>query len=655
MGTLSAALQWAQRGFRVFPLAENSREPAIAGVDWTELASSDPALIRQLWVDPVLNTERNYNIGCDCTDMVVIDIDVKKGKDGYNKYLGLGGNFDTLVVRTPSGGFHCYFRGPDSGNAPLDKDGVDVRSHRGYVVAPGSSIDGNAYQVINDVPMAWVPAPIEPLLGPVYVRRETDETAIERDNTANVEAAKRYLETVAPAIEGQRGDEQTFKVAARLVRELALAQDTAFVLMRDIYNPRCVPPWGIDELYLKVENAFAYGSADVGAMSPDVQFARVQVTPPPSVFEQSPAMSWGNAVTPSAIRPRPWLVDRFLMEGAITLLMAAGSAGKSSISLALAAHLALGLDFAGYKAKRPCKSIIYNGEDDIEEQSRRLIAVCMLYGFDYAAVKERILLLSSRELKLDLVSKQGYNLNRNDVIVNQLTELCKDPDVGMLVLDPLVKIHKVDENNNVEMDYVMETLTDMARNASIAVLVLHHTVKGSKQEERIGNADIGRGGTAVVNAARIAFTLLNASQTDAEDYGLQDNERHMWVRLDDAKMNLALASGEATWFHKEGIKIVSNDVVGVLKHQRLERSRSHIRLRIAQLLIDAMVQMGQGSLPLAQAVAVAKTNEPLLANKTDNEVRKSIEDMFKVDCDVKGRKVAAIREPDGKNVHIVMR
>ena len=40
-----------------------------------------------------------------CSDMVVIDIDVKLGKNGLAEYEALGGDYDTLVVRTPSGGY----------------------------------------------------------------------------------------------------------------------------------------------------------------------------------------------------------------------------------------------------------------------------------------------------------------------------------------------------------------------------------------------------------------------------------------------------------------------------------------------------------------------------------------------------------------------
>ena len=654
MGTLSAALAWAQRGFSVFPLRENTREPAFEG-SWLELVSNDPETIRRLWTDPVLGTEHSYNVGCLCSDMVVVDIDVKNGKDGYNQYLQLGGTFDTLVVRTTTGGFHCYFYGPDSSNAGL-ADAVDVRSHNGYVVAPGSVIDGSAYEVVNDRDMAWIPSHMERLLKPVYIRTDIDGAML--DNPAAIEGAKLFLETAAPAIEGMRGDETTFIIAARLVREMALSVSTAFQLMRDHWNNRCIPPWEHDELLRKIENAANYGTADLGRLTPDILYGHLDIVPPPTVFDQG-MTDWGNALEPHQIGPRPWLIDRMFLLGNVTLLLAAGSVGKSSISLAIAAHLAVGQDFAGYKVYKKAKTIIYNGEDDMAEQSRRLIAICMLYQLDYMVVKKSIMFIPARQLKISLVEKDQYGkLVRNDILVQQLVDKCSDPSVGLLILDPLVKIHRCEETSNVDMDYVMDTLTDIAYGANIAVKALHHTSKSgnAKQEERMGNMDIARGASAIVNASRVAFTLLSASQQDAEDYGLKEDERYMWVRMDDAKMNMSLATNKGTWFKRESVRIMSMDSVGVMRAESLERSRHHISQRIAEALIESMTANGSGSIGMPQAVAIVKSLEPLMANKTDADLRRRMEGLFFNPLVINGRTIQAVRDKeDGSKVLITLK
>lgn len=651
MGKLQAALAWAERGFPVFPLAINTKEPL--HLDWPSVATTDRDAIARMWRDPVLQTELDYNIGTLCNDMVVVDVDVKNGKDGHNQYVQLGGHYETLVIQTPTGGYHCYFNGPDSANAPIASD-VDIRSHNGFVVAPGSSIDGNVYSIVTDRAPSWVPDGVAQRLRSPYERRQTSVTSA-IDSPASIEAGIRFLQSAPVAVEGQRGDETTFTTAARLVRELALSEETAFHLMAEHWNPRCVPPWDLGELRSKVENAVQYGSADLGRLDPSVLFASVSVTSPPSLFEQN-QIDFGNALDPASIPPRPWMLDRVLMLHETTLLLAPGSAGKSSLSLAIVAHMALGRSFGPYTCHVKCKAIVYNGEDDTAEQSRRLYAVCQSYNLDYQEVRKQVVLLSSTDIDLRLVSAQGRTPVVNDAIVEQLIGFAANDDVGLIVYDPLVDVHDVDEGDNPHMNFVMKTLQAVARRANVASLVLHHTTKAgqSRQEERIGNMDISRGASGIVYKSRISFTLMNASAQDCEDYGLQDAERNTWVRMDDAKMNLALSSDQATWFRKEGCRIPSGDVVGVLRHAELKKNTMNIRVRIAEIIMATLTANGQASMPVGQAVAVVKAEEPLYANKSDTDVKKRIEGLFATAVEIKGRTLHAKREGEGSRSTLVI-
>jgi hypothetical protein len=214
----------------------------------------------------------------------------------------------------------------------------------------------------------------------------------------------------------------------------------------------------------------------------------------------------------------------------------------------------------------------------------------------------------------------------------------------------------VDEGDNPHMNFVMKTLKRISHEANVAALVLHHTTKSgqSRQEDRVGNMDISRGASGIVYKSRISFTLMNASAQDCEDYGLQDAERNTWVRLDDAKMNLALAADQATWFRKEGCKIPSGDVIGVLRHAELTKNTTNIRSRIADILMATLTANGQASMPIGQAVSVVKTEEPLYANKSDTEVRKRIEGLFATAVEFKGRTLHARREGDGAKTTLLV-
>lgn len=149
MTKLDCALALAKRGLRVFPLGNNSKKPALKDVDWKTLATCDPARVREMW-----NNE-SYNIGVATGNgLLVLDFDVKDGASGLDdmaKLQARGVNCDAKV-RTASGGIHVYLRTPqgvDVANSVRKiAPATDVRGAGGYVVGPGSVIDGKAYEWI---------------------------------------------------------------------------------------------------------------------------------------------------------------------------------------------------------------------------------------------------------------------------------------------------------------------------------------------------------------------------------------------------------------------------------------------------------------------------------------------------------------------------
>jgi hypothetical protein len=99
------------------------------------------------------------------------------------------------------------------------------------------------------------------------------EAAVDLDQSANVAWAIDFLKNDAPlAKEGAGGDATTFKVAAAL-RDYGISESMVVELMADHYNERCEPPWSIEGLTKKVENAFSYSSlAQPGGKTAEAEF-----------------------------------------------------------------------------------------------------------------------------------------------------------------------------------------------------------------------------------------------------------------------------------------------------------------------------------------------------------------------------------------------
>lgn len=90
--------------------------------------------------------------------VIVVDTDLKEGLDGEAALAALGGLPETFMVKTPSGGFHRYYKWPGfrvRNSTSEVGPGVDVRGDGGYVVAPYSKHrNGGVYEVVKNIEIA---------------------------------------------------------------------------------------------------------------------------------------------------------------------------------------------------------------------------------------------------------------------------------------------------------------------------------------------------------------------------------------------------------------------------------------------------------------------------------------------------------------------
>lgn len=289
--SLSAALSLAAMGFHVFPLIRETKLPAID--DFPNQASRGEERIRAWWTCPVTGWEQPYNIGIstsrfgDNEALIVVDVDNKGDKRGDDEILRLelqGLEFQpTFEQRTPTGGRHLVFRvdaAVKQGSNVL-APGIDIRSKGGFIVGAGSVTDSGIYTEIGGEVCAapsWLTSRLKNASP-----RQSDVRTQKRGTVATVEPSRSasraidYLINHAPlAVQGDAGDEATFKVAAR-VKDFGCDEIAAAELMFERWNNRCSPPWSYDELKRKIENAYSYGQNQIGLDDPAAQFDPIAV------------------------------------------------------------------------------------------------------------------------------------------------------------------------------------------------------------------------------------------------------------------------------------------------------------------------------------------------------------------------------------------
>ena len=288
------AKQLAGLGFYIFPLIQNSKLPAVK--DYTNKATTDVNEIEKIWFDKTLELYRGNNIGIatskyDGGALLVVDVDNKKGKKGKPDKDGSGtlaklkaAGFTlpkTKVQRTTSGGFHLIYKVEKGVMNSVEKigPGIDIRSKGGYIVGAGSIVDGKTYLINNDKIVA----------APEWLIQKANETKVDvrKNNKPDKKISQRgaksrgrtyLLESAAVAVEGEGGDQTTFRVASRL-KDIGLTQANALRLMLDNWNDNCQPPWEVADLTAKVKNAYAYGQNAIGADSPENDFDPVEMEP----------------------------------------------------------------------------------------------------------------------------------------------------------------------------------------------------------------------------------------------------------------------------------------------------------------------------------------------------------------------------------------
>lgn len=470
---LQAALDWAARGFRVFPLQEMGKLPISKA--WFETATDDPATITAMWTDPVTGWSKNYNIGVSTDDLIVVDIDVKNDKPGLESFAALGIDGDTLTVRTPSGGKHVYYRNPGdprANSAGRIGLGLDVRGWHGFVVGPGSETDAGAYHVTRDADAIVVPT----LLVDRLDRPKTSNGAAdhgELDRPHHVMRGIAYLENEAQlAIEGAGGDATTFRVAANL-KDYGVSEDVAFQLMCERWNTRCAPPWDVEELQIKVANAYAYGHTTPGASTPEAFLAGIDVeTPAPA---KKPSRAWVHHGDVHATEN--WLYYETLPTVGVALLVGPSQGGKTFVALELARSLYAGRPFFGVCPDDLGCSLFLFGGTEGSGLGRRLDALGEDAPIGIAATRIGVLNSASAlgSLADDIAEKM------------QEMELMYGHPVRMVVLETLSASGLLkDENDNAEMAMAVSQLGQLAVKLGVLLLVTHHPTKSGNGERGAG-------------------------------------------------------------------------------------------------------------------------------------------------------------------------
>jgi len=208
-------------GWPVFPLRARTKIPAIAsahpkgdprrGVCKGECGNVGHGVwdattkiqVLQGWT--AAYPECNWALHCGAAGLLVIDVDIKRphpdnGEYNWREHCAREGYVPTFTVRTPSGGWHFYYRLPTDlviTTRALLGPGIDIRSTGGYVVLPGCFVDDDdvrgSYTIVDNLPIAPLPAWIERLYRDDQAARQAMHRVADPANAASADSVRERL------------------------------------------------------------------------------------------------------------------------------------------------------------------------------------------------------------------------------------------------------------------------------------------------------------------------------------------------------------------------------------------------------------------------------------------------------------------------------
>jgi RecA-family ATPase len=115
---------------------------------------------------------------------------------------------------------------------------------------------------------------------------------------------------------------------------------------------------------------------------------------------------------------------------------------------------------------RPGRVLLYPAEDALHIVRRRLEGICAATGI--ALTQLDVQVITAPSLRLDLEADRA----RLDDTVARLKP-------RLLVLDPFVRLHRIDENVSGDVAPLLAFLRELQRRHAVAVAVVHHARKGA--------------------------------------------------------------------------------------------------------------------------------------------------------------------------------
>jgi len=162
-----------------------------------------------------------------------------------------------------------------------------------------------------------------------------------------------------------------------------------------------------------------------------------------------------------------WLIEGLWADMAVGIVGGEPKCCKSFLALDVAVSVASGAPcLRRFVVRQPGPVLLYAAEDALDVVRRRLMGIATAAGVSFAALDVHVITATS--LRLDV----GNDRDR-------LAQTMAAIRPRLLILDPLVRLHRIDENVTSEVAPLLAYLRELQREHRAGVMLVHHAKKGA--------------------------------------------------------------------------------------------------------------------------------------------------------------------------------
>jgi hypothetical protein len=160
-----------------------------------------------------------------------------------------------------------------------------------------------------------------------------------------------------------------------------------------------------------------------------------------------------------------WLVEHLWADAAVGVIGGAPKCSKTWLGLDLALSVATGTACLGqFAVPQPGPVLVYLAEDALPMVRERVAGMARHRGLELAAVEVHV--ITAPTLRLDREPHRS-----------RLLATARRLRPRLLVLDPLVRLHGIDENHAGEVAALLAYFRALQRQLDLSVVLVHHTRK----------------------------------------------------------------------------------------------------------------------------------------------------------------------------------